>query len=317
MTNPVILLGTQSNGETYPVQVDDTGRLVAEGLQGPPGQQGDPFTYDDFTQEQLDALTGPPGPPGSSGLDDLKPYGPDGSVLVIENGVPVWSDTWMPPEPPEPPAHPCMLVDERDATGQNNEFGIYNDSEVKVTPPESWDAFARTTNAWATPSNSRTGVSAGRDGGEVNFVYKLNLTEGVFNNILTMRCVTSVSTNGQVPGSMYMTIELDTADGTQTGLSPIYTTTSQKDYFFNGSFRLVADFSYLITRDAPGEVPFRLKGWRAAANNDNTNWNMDWGVCQSWKIQPASLYMLNKMNDFKAALSEVSSTTDIDLLRTT
>jgi hypothetical protein len=42
MTNPVILLGTQSNGETLPVQVDATGRLVAEGLQGPPGVEGPP-----------------------------------------------------------------------------------------------------------------------------------------------------------------------------------------------------------------------------------------------------------------------------------
>jgi hypothetical protein len=32
MTNPVILLGTQSNGETLPVQVDATGRRVANGL---------------------------------------------------------------------------------------------------------------------------------------------------------------------------------------------------------------------------------------------------------------------------------------------
>jgi len=35
MTNPVILLGTQSNGETLPVQVDEFGRLVAEGLVPP------------------------------------------------------------------------------------------------------------------------------------------------------------------------------------------------------------------------------------------------------------------------------------------
>ena len=42
MTNPVILLGTQSNGETLPVQVDATGRLVAEGLPGPEGPEGPP-----------------------------------------------------------------------------------------------------------------------------------------------------------------------------------------------------------------------------------------------------------------------------------
>ena len=42
MSNPVVLYGTQSNGETLPVQVDEFGRLVAEGLQGPPGAEGPP-----------------------------------------------------------------------------------------------------------------------------------------------------------------------------------------------------------------------------------------------------------------------------------
>ena len=42
MTDPVVLLGTQSNGETLPVQVNELGQLVAEGLQGPEGPQGPP-----------------------------------------------------------------------------------------------------------------------------------------------------------------------------------------------------------------------------------------------------------------------------------
>lgn len=251
---------------------------------------------------------GPDGPEGPPGPNVLLPYGPEDSVLIVKNGAPVWSTDWQPPPPPEPPAHPCMLVDERNELGRNNEFGIYADSEQKITPPETWDAFARTTDAWATPSDSRTGVSAGRDGGAVNFVFKLNLTEGSFNHILTMRCVTSVSTTGEVPGSMDMSISLDTADGTLSGLSPINTSTKKDNHFFNGSFRLAADFSYLITRDSVGEVGFRLLGTRSAANNNNSKWNMDWGVCQSWKIEPASLYLLRR-------LSEVDPTLDIDPLR--
>ena len=94
---------------------------------------------------------------------------------------------------------------------------------------------------------------------------------------------------------MYMNIGLDTADGTLSGLSPVTTSAQKKDHFFNGSFRLVADFTYLITRESVGEVGFRLQGTRAAANNDNSNWNMDWGVCQSWKIEPASLYLLRQL----------------------
>ena len=66
MTNPVILLGTQSNGETLPVQVDATGRLVAEGLPGPEG---------------------PPGPPG---VGELPPDPYEGAVLGWLNGELAW-----------------------------------------------------------------------------------------------------------------------------------------------------------------------------------------------------------------------------------
>jgi len=51
------------------------------GPEGPPGrgEKGDPFTYADFTPEQLQALTGPPGPPGPQGEQGGQgPTGPEG-----------------------------------------------------------------------------------------------------------------------------------------------------------------------------------------------------------------------------------------------
>ena len=56
-----ILYGTQSNGETLPVQVNETGQLVAQGLRGEKGDQGEP---------------GPPGPVGSVELTSgtFEPY---------------------------------------------------------------------------------------------------------------------------------------------------------------------------------------------------------------------------------------------------
>ena len=70
MTDPVILLGTQSNGETLPVQVDGFGRLVAEGLQGPKGEDGD---------------QGPPGEPGKDGgAFPLPPDPYEGALLGLE-----------------------------------------------------------------------------------------------------------------------------------------------------------------------------------------------------------------------------------------
>lgn len=84
MTNPVILLGTQSNGETLPVQVDATGRLVAEGLQGAEGPQGP------------QGPEGPEGPAGSDGIS-LPPDPFEGALLGWENGQLSWLGT--PPVP--------------------------------------------------------------------------------------------------------------------------------------------------------------------------------------------------------------------------
>lgn len=68
----------------------DTG---AQGPEGPKGDKGDPFTYDDFTEEQLEALTGPQGPQGVQGpqgqqgpqgekgeTGDTGPQGPKGDT---------------------------------------------------------------------------------------------------------------------------------------------------------------------------------------------------------------------------------------------
>lgn len=66
MTDPVILLGTQSNGETLPVQVNSFGQLVAEGLQGPEGPQGPP------------------------GIGQLPPDPFEGALLGWENGQLAW-----------------------------------------------------------------------------------------------------------------------------------------------------------------------------------------------------------------------------------
>lgn len=54
-----------------------------KGLQGPqgdPGPKGDPFRYEDFTPEQLQALKGPKGPKGDKGED-----GRDGTSATADN----------------------------------------------------------------------------------------------------------------------------------------------------------------------------------------------------------------------------------------
>lgn len=82
MTDPVVLLGTQSNGETLPVQVDAFGRLVAEGLQGAQGPEG------------------PEGPQGPPGEIDLPPDPYEGALLGWENGGLAWIGSEPIPIPP-------------------------------------------------------------------------------------------------------------------------------------------------------------------------------------------------------------------------
>lgn len=55
------------------------GPTGATGPQGQQGPKGDAFTYDDFTPEQLAALTGPQGPQGETGpKGDTGAQGPQG-----------------------------------------------------------------------------------------------------------------------------------------------------------------------------------------------------------------------------------------------
>ncbi len=68
-----ILYGTQSNGETLPVLVDQFGNLLAKGIEGPPG---------------------PEGPPG---VGELPPGAFDGAYLGWQNGELVWFGTPLPP----------------------------------------------------------------------------------------------------------------------------------------------------------------------------------------------------------------------------
>lgn len=73
-TGPIGLQGEQGPkgdpGEQGPQGIQGT-----QGIQGP---KGDAFTYDDFTPEQLAALTGPTGPKGDRG--EIGPEGPQGPI---------------------------------------------------------------------------------------------------------------------------------------------------------------------------------------------------------------------------------------------
>lgn len=73
-----IWTATLTDGSTYQFEVrngqrGEKGDTGEQGLQGATGEKGDPFTYADFTAEQLAALKGPKGEKGDTG-----PQGPKG-----------------------------------------------------------------------------------------------------------------------------------------------------------------------------------------------------------------------------------------------
>ena len=70
-----IWTATLTDGSTYQFEVRN-GQQGEKGLQGIQGEKGDPFTYADFTAEQLAALKGPQGPKGDKG--DAGEQGPQG-----------------------------------------------------------------------------------------------------------------------------------------------------------------------------------------------------------------------------------------------
>ena len=64
------------------------------GPQGPKGDKGDPFTYEDFTPEQLAALVGPKGDKGDQG--ETGAQGPKGDTgengYTPQRGVDYWTE---------------------------------------------------------------------------------------------------------------------------------------------------------------------------------------------------------------------------------
>jgi hypothetical protein len=113
---------------TFPTTPGPVGPQGPQGEQGPAGltgPKGDPFTYADFTPEQLEALKGPQGPKGDTGATG--PQGPKGETGVTgpqgERGV----------EGPQGP---------RGERGADGKSGVY----VGAEPPTDPDV-----NVWVNP----------------------------------------------------------------------------------------------------------------------------------------------------------------------
>ncbi len=255
MTDPVILYGTQSTGETLPVQVDATGRLVAEGLQGPPGHDGE-------------------GVP--------EPYGEEGSVLTIKDGIPQWVAA-TPPEPPLPDNY-IALVDERDAyPPQVEEYGLRDNDGSLWFPDDPWDTAIRTLDCWVNPGAANRGLGA--KGMGVNDTYtlalpfKLDLTGGN-GKVLELH----LSQKWQQGGVGWKTAigEIAADNSNLQGI-----VTRAETFAQNGSEARV--FSFLVNQADIGVVQFYFNN--SFSGDTQYGW-FPYLTLQSWAYVDPSVYVL-------------------------
>ena len=167
-----ILLGTQSNGETLPVLVDQFGNLLAKGIDGQPGGEGPPGKDGEPGGE------GPQGPQGDPGEGVPLPYGPDGAYLRIVSGVPAWADGGD-PEPPLPP-EPVIWTNVQETGGLKDAAG----NRVEPVNPFEWVSSQP---SWLNNDDYTTqGTNVGRTvrtGSENQPLFEFN---DVFGKVITL-----------------------------------------------------------------------------------------------------------------------------------
>lgn len=262
MTNPVILLGTQSNGETLPVQVDATGRLVAEGLQGEPGQPGEPG------QQGPTGEQGPPGPPGAG----LPEGGEEYDYLQINDGEPTWAP-WAEPPPP-PPADYAELV-----TGSTASWNglTLRDADSNPVPGEpNWDQFARALPGFTNPSVQFTGISRDRS---LSLRWDLNLrgAHGFYLNFtIGFQCHTYSGTSDDWTASVSTSSEY---------ITPIVPSVTWRQTH-TGTVSKLQQFTFMVTRPDLGDVTIDYGVSTSAFDNSQGTFCslQSWGVSQDSRI---------------------------------
>ena len=111
-----------------------------QGIQGEPGiqgEKGDPFTYADFTQEQLSALTGPQGPQGPQGVPGADGHTPQKGVdywtsedkKEIIDSVASKDEVYVGPEAPTN-GEKIWIDSDADNSGLAGIIGCYTKNEV-------------------------------------------------------------------------------------------------------------------------------------------------------------------------------------------
>ena len=315
MTNPVILLGTQSNGETLPVQVDATGRLVAEGLQGPPGPPGPPGPQGPEGEIEL-----PPNPSegsllgwsdgelawsdgGQSGLP--LPLGPEGSILTIVNGEPTWSA----------PGQFCVYPDPRITLSdgiETNNFGVFDDfgNRVTVSP---WNGYAQTLYQWKLnpDADNFSGIVQSKSKA-ADFTFNLNNATGM---VLTL--VSNSKRNSTNSERHDYTTTSSFVDDSH--LVPLGDTGGAKSNS-KGNVYWKNQHSWFLNRESYQDIQLRLRVNEPPNAGDSSTIQIS---LKYWELTTVASYLRTRAEELQTELADekarflsiVDPTTDIDLSR--
>ena len=314
MTNPVVLLGTQSNGETLPVQVDATGRLVAEGLEGQPGEAGEKGDKGDKGDPGDPGTPGAPGADGNDGEDGAgvpTPYGWEGSVLTIQEGSPQWVGGTDPDIDPEP--EPEGLVELVNTGSGNPQHQDMRDMNGYVyTGPIPWDEYARSLPYFNIQAPAgMVGMSRAVD---MRLVNKFNIQDAL-GMILTLEYYCTAY-NDETTYRDDHWLELYEQPNNTTGINikgPVLNH-PQGDWMGHALSATI-----LLNRESYTDAEFKCELRNYPNSRNGNNQIVLWG----WKVETPDQYIYRKNTALEKRLSRMEhllmrqliATTDIDLSR--
>ena len=287
-----ILYGTQSNGETLPVLVDQFGNLLAKGIEGEPGTPGLPGTPGEPGGE------GPPGPKGDPGEGVPLPYGPDGAYLQIIDGVPAWTDDPGPGPGPGPGPDP-NIVSETIWTNYN----LYTDANVPIDPPDPL-AWLFATDSWGDPyAQTLEGPRAVPDGNTKYWDDTYQLTNS-FGKVITIGYM--VNWNA-IAGKEFPPLQVTTTENNAQLVSSTFTALRVEKGMdgWNGG-----EISWLLNRE--------ISTFTTRAQIDDGFMSSPKVILRKYTLEDPGTFALRRQMQLEQQIKTLRGTTmDIDLSRLT
>lgn len=221
---------------------------------------------------------------GGSGLPE--PYGPEGSVLTIVNGEPVWQ---------APAYRACQQWAE--VTLVNNEPVDGEISAFRGDPPPApgalWDEYARSQPTWSTPDENAIAGLVKNRGPATMATFNLTADAGrivVFR--VAHRCNSTVTSTG-----FKVSASCDNENVVPVVNESNMTVTKGPNYH-------LAEYSFLTNRPAVGDVKFTFKFPGGIAVTYGAD---DGSFVQAWETEDTTTFLARRLKESDLSLEELKA----------